>query len=425
METQWKHWASYTAGVLIDEARISAIRSRYESLVHVMDERVTRLWAASEAIALGRGGVAAVTHATGILGKRIWQGARELKDIGRWPPKERPHAQRIRRPGARRKPLSKTDPTLVSDLESLIEPTTRGDPESALRWTCKSVRKLAEELCSMGHQVGAQKVSELLHELDYSLQGTRKTREGSAHPDRNAQFEHINAQAKAFQRAGEPVVSVDTKKKELVGDFTNRGKEWQPAGMPVPVRVHDFIDPKLGKAVPYGVYDIARNEGWVNVGIDHDTSEFAVESLRRWWLRMGRRAYPEATRLLVTADGGGSNGHRTRLWKLELQGFANESGLNVTVAHYPPGTSKWNKIEHRMFCHITQNWRGRPLESVATIVSLIADTTTKAGLRIKAALDCNLYEKAIKVSDDQLASLQIKPHHFHGDWNYTIRPAPS
>jgi hypothetical protein len=409
--------------VLIDQARIDEIRSRYESLAPVMDERVTRLWAASEAMSLGRGGTAAVTEATGILGKRIRYGMRELKELGECPPKDPPRQQRVRRRGAGRRPLTQTDPTLVPDLDSLVEPLTRGDPESPLRWTCKSVRKLADELRAMGHQVGPQKVSELLHDMDYSLQGTRKTREGTEHPDRNEQFQHINAQARAFQRAGEPVVSVDTKKKELVGDFANGGKEWRPAREPEPVRVHDFIDKRLGKAIPYGVYDIRRNEGWVNVGIDHDTAEFAVESLRRWWRRMGRRTYPDATRLLVTADGGGSNGYRTRLWKLELQQFANESGLNVTVAHYPPGTSKWNKIEHRMFCHITQNWRGRPLESVETVVSLIGGTTTRTGLRIKAALDSNRYEKAIKVSDDQIASLNLKPHRFHGDWNYTLRVA--
>jgi hypothetical protein len=410
--------------VAVAEARIEEIRSRYDSLAPVMDERVTRLWAAGEAKALGRGGIAAVTKATGILGKRIRYGMRDLAQMDRNPPSEPPRGQRVRRPGAGRKPLTEKDPTLVPNLESLIDPLTRGDPESPLRWTCKSVRKLAAELTAMGHEISGQKVSELLHELGYSLQGTRKTREGSAHPDRNAQFEHINKQARVFQRAGEPVVSVDTKKKELVGDFANRGSEWQPAGEPVPVRVHDFIDRELGKAIPYGVYDIARNEGWVNVGIDHDTSEFAVESLRRWWRRMGRRAYPAATRLLVTADGGGSNGYRTRLWKLELQRFADESGLDITIAHYPPGTSKWNKIEHRMFCHITQNWRGRPLESVEAIVSLIGSTTTKAGLRIRSALDRKAYDKAIRVSDEELASIHIKPHGFHGDWNYTIRPSP-
>jgi len=407
--------------VTIDEARIEEIRSRYAALAPVLDERVTRLWAAGEAQALGRGGIAAVTAATGILGKRIRYGMRDLEAIRLSPPEESPRDQRVRRPGAGRKRLTETDPTRVPALEALIEPLTRGDPESPLRWTCKSVRKLAEELRAQGHQMGPQKVSELLHDLDYSLQGTRKTREGTDPPDRNAQFEHINRQAKSFQRAGEPVVSADTKKKELVGDFANRGKEWQPAGEPVAVRVHDFIDAKLGKAVPY---DVMRNEGWVNVGIDHDTSEFAVESLRRWWRRMGCRVYPDATRLLITADGGGSNGHRTRLWKLELQRFADESGLDLTVAHYPPGTSKWNKIEHRMFCHITENWRGRPLESVETIVSLIGSTTTKAGLRIKAALDKNSYAKGITVSDAELASVNVRPARFHGDWNYTIRPAP-
>ncbi len=408
----------------IDEARIEEIRSRYERLAPLMDERLTRLWAASEALALERGGIAAVTKATGILGKRIRYGIRYLKEVERRPPVEPPRQQRIRRPGAGRKPLIEKDPTIVTDLDALVEPTTRGDPESPLRWTCKSVRKLAEELRTMGHRISPQKVSELLHEMEYSLQGTHKTREGSTHPDRNAQFEHINAQARRFQRAGEPVISVDTKKKELVGDFANGGKEWRPVGEPEPVRVHDFIDKRLGKAIPYGVYDIRRNEGWVNVGIDHDTAEFAVASIRRWWTRMGRRAYPDATRLLVTADAGGSNGYRTKLWKLQLQRFANETGLDVTVAHYPPGTSKWNKIEHRMFCHISENWRGRPLESVETIVSLIGNTTTKSGLRIESALDRRRYKKAVEVSDLQLATVDIRPHRFHGDWNYTIRVAP-
>jgi hypothetical protein len=277
----------------------------------------------------------------------------------------------------------------------------------------------------MGHQVGRQKVSELLHDLQYSLQSLRKTTEGSSHPDRNAQFEHINRQAMAFQAKGQPVISVDTKKKELVGDFHNKGKEWQRAGEPEPVRVHDFLDPKLGKAIPYGVYDVARNEGWVNVGIDHDTAEFAVASIRRWWYRMARYGYPDATELLITADGGGSNGYRTRLWKLELQQFANDSGLRLTVAHYPPGTSKWNKIEHRMFSHITENWRGRPLESVETVVNLIANTTTSTGLRIKAALDARSYADKIKVSDDEMDTINITPNTFHGDWNYAIRRPPS
>jgi hypothetical protein len=350
---------------------------------------------------------------------------RDLAELRDTPPSEPPRGQRVRRPGAGRKPLTEKDPTLMADLDSLVEPSTRGDPESPLRWTCKSVRKLADELRAMGHAIGAQKVSELLREKGYSLQGTSKQREGTTHPDRNAQFEHINAQAKSFQRAGDPVISVDTKKKELVGDFANKGAEWQPAGEPERVRVHDFIDKSLGKAIPYGIYDVARNEGWVNVGVDHDTAEFAVESIRRWWRRMGRRVYPDATRLLVTADAGGSNAYRTRLWKTELQRFADETGLNVTVVHYPPGTSKWNKIEHRMFCHITQNWRGRPLESVEAIVSLIGNTTTNAGLRIKSALDKNTYPEKIKISDEELARIHIKPHRFHGEWNYTIKPAPS
>ncbi len=388
----------------------------------MLDERQTRLWVAAEARVLGRGGIAAVTSATGILGKRIRMGMRELEELDGNPPAQPAQAQRIRRPGAGRKQVTDTDPTLLRDLESLIDPVTRGDPESPLRWTTKSVRNLAAELCAMGHQVGKQKVSELLHELDYSLQSLRKTSEGSSHPDRNAQFEHINRQAKAFQAKGQPVISVDTKKKELIGDFLNKGKEWQRAGEPEPVRVHDFIDPKLGKAIPYGVYDVARNEGWVNVGIDHDTAEFAVESIRRWWYRMGRYAYPEATELLLTADGGGSNGYRTRLWKLKLQKFADDSGLRLTIAHYPPGTSKWNKIEHRMFSHITENWRGRPLENLETVVNLIANTTTSKGLRIKAALDSRRYADKIKVSDDDFATVNIKPNTFHGDWNYAIRP---
>jgi transposase len=411
--------------MMVDGARIKEIATKFSVLAPAMDERQTRLWLAAEAIALGRGGVAAVTRATGILGKRIGIGLRELKDMKRRPPEQPAGAQRIRRPGAGRKPVTEKDPTLLRDLESLIDPVTRGDPESPLRWTTKSVRRLAIELVERGHDVGKQKVCELLHELGYSLQSLRKTREGSSHPDRNEQFEHINRQARAFQAKGEPVISVDTKKKELIGDFHNAGKEWQAAGEPERVRVHDFIDKELGKAIPYGVYDVARNEGWVNVGIDHDTAEFAVESIWRWWQRMGRHAYPSATELLITADGGGSNGYRTRLWKLALQQFANDSGLKVTVAHYPPGTSKWNKIEHRLFSHITQNWRGRPLESLETVVNLIANTTTTKGLRVQAAADTRPYEKDIRVSDDELATISLKQNKFHGDWNYAISPLPS
>jgi len=410
---------------LVDSARVEEIRLRYEALSPVMDERRTRLWAAAEARALGRGGVAAVTEATGIRSKRVWIGTRELLELERSPCSEPPRDQRIRRPGGGRKRVTEKDPTLVRDLESLIDPVTRGDPESPLRWTTKSVRKLASELCAMGHDIGRQAVSELLHDLGYSLQALRKTREGSSHPDRNEQFEHINRQARAFQAKGQPVISVDTKKKELIGDFRNGGREWQRAGEPAPVRVHDFIDADLGKAIPYGVYDVARNEGWVSVGIDHDTAEFAVESIWRWWDRMGRHVYPNATELLITADGGGSNSYRTRLWKLALQQFANDSGLKITVAHYPPGTSKWNKIEHRLFSHITQNWRGRPLESLATVVNLIANTTTATGLRVRAAADTRRYDKDIRVSDDELAAVKLKPNKFHGDWNYAISPLPS
>jgi hypothetical protein len=405
----------------IEKDRVAEIRMRYQALAPVMDERRIRLWAAAEAKALGRGGVRAVTKATGIRSKRICIGKRELTEIDREPPEQPAHEQRVRRPGAGRKPLLEKDPTLLADLDSLIDPVTRGDPESPLRWTCKSVRKLASELTEMGHPIGAQKVSELLHELGYSLQAASKVREGSSHPDRNAQFEYINAQARAFQAADEPVISVDTKKKELVGDFRNGGREWQQIGQPARVRVHDFIDKELGKAIPYGVYDVSRNEGWVNVGVDHDTAEFAVESIRQWWLRMGCRAYPKAKRLFITADAGGSNGYRTRLWKIALQDLADETGLAITVAHYPPGTSKWNKIEHRMFSHITQNWRSRPLESLETIVSLIANTTTRTGLRIKAALDTRDYSK-INVSDADLAEVNIQPARFHGEWNYTVRP---
>jgi hypothetical protein len=405
---------------LIDNSRVAEISQKFALLTPTMDERQTRLWLAAEAKAIGRGGLAAVTAATGVLRKRIGLGIRELEQIARNPPSEPPGSQRIRSPGAGRKKLTDKDATLVDDLESLVAPETRGDPESLLRWTTKSVRKLADQLCEMGHSIGRQKVSELLHELGYSLQSLSKTREGTSHPDRDAQFRHIDRKARDFQARGEPVISVDTKKKELIGDFHMKGQEWQTKGKPEPVRSHDFIDRDLGKAIPYGVYDIARNEGWVNVGIDHDTAEFAVESIRRWWWRMGRYAYPNATELLITADAGGSNGYRTRLWKVELQKLARDTGLLLTVAHYPPGTSKWNKIEHRMFSFITQNWRGRPLLSVQTVVSLIANTTTTAGLKIKAALDTRFYDTEVEVSDEEFAAINLRPSRFHGDWNYVI-----
>ena len=329
---------------------------------------------------------------------------------------------RVRRPGGGRKPLTHHDPGLVAALESLVEPLTRGDPQSPLRWTCKSTAKLAAELKARGHPVSPRTINTLLAQLGYSLQSNRKTREGGKHPDRNAQFEHINAKAESFQRSGQPVVSVDTKKKELVGDFKNGGREWQPKGQPEEVRVHDFIDPKLGKAIPYGVYDLAANLGWVSVGVDHDTAEFAVATLRRWWERLGSEMYPGAKRLLVTADGGGSNGSRCRLWKLKLQEFADETGLRVTVCHFPPGTSKWNKIEHRMFCHITQNWRGRPLVDLECVVSLIGSTTTETGLEIRAELDEKTYPLGRVVTQREMDALSIKADEFHGEWNYTIRP---
>jgi transposase len=404
---------------------IDGIAARFDVLTPVLDERMCRLLAGAEALAIGKGGVAAVRHATGIFAKRVIAGKKELKELARKPPAESPSDQRIRRPGAGRKPLTEKDPTLLRDLESLVEPVTRGDPESPLRWTCKSVRKLAEELVAMGHEIGPQKVSELLAELGYSLQSNRKTKEGSSHPDRNAQFEHINAEVEKFQERGSPVISVDTKKKELVGDFKNGGREWRPSGEPEDVRVHDFIDKKLGKAIPYGIYDVSKNQGWVSVGVDHDTADFAVESIRRWWRRMGRRAYPEATELLITADGGGSNSPRVHLWKIALQELVDETGLTITVLHYPPGTSKWNKIEHRMFSHITQNWRGQPLESVETVVNLIGSTRTTKGLFIRAALDSNRYETEKEATAEEIASLKLTRAKFHGDWNYSLAPRPA
>jgi hypothetical protein len=311
---------------------------------------------------------------------------------------------------------------LLRDLERLVEPVTRGDPESALRWTCKSTRNLAEELTRQSHPVGARTVAKLLHRADYSLQANRKNREGSSHPDRNAQFEYINQQVIVHQQERQPVISIDTKKKELVGEYKNAGEEWEPKGRPQPVKVHDFPDKKLGKAIPYGVYDLANNEGWVSVGIDHDTARFAAASIRRWWQEMGCRRFPRATRLMITADGGGSNSSRNRLWKVALQEVANDLGLELQVCHFPPGTSKWNKIEHRLFCFITQNWRGRPLTSYEVIVNLISNTTTQAGLTVRAAVDTTHYETGIEVSDEQLTRVNCTPASFHGEWNYTIRP---
>lgn len=404
-----------------DSRVVVRVRRKYRLLRRQMDERMRRQWAAAEARELGWGGVTAVSRATGLSRMTITAGLRELAQ----PAKQRTlEATRVRRPGGGRHPLWVSDPELLAALEALIEPATRGDPESALRWTCKSTRHLADELTQQDHPVGARTVAMLLHEAGYSLQGNRKTREGSSHPDRNAQFEYINTLVRRFQDRGEPAVSVDTKKKELVGDFKNAGRTWRPKGQPEEVRVHDFQDPALGKVIPYGVYDLANNQGWVSVGIDHDTAQFATNSIRRWWQQMGARRFPRARTLLITADGGGSNSPRSRLWRVSLQGLADALELKLTVCHFPPGTSKWNRIEHRLFSFITQNWRGRPLVSHQAIVSLIASTTTRTGLVVRAAIDGKRYDTAIKVPDEELARLRLKPHDFHGEWNYTISPRP-
>jgi hypothetical protein len=398
---------------------IARIQRKYQLLLPELDERRRRQWAAAEARELGWGGVSLVARATGLSRPTITAGLRELEQ----PTAERAaEAARLRRRGGGRPPLTKTDPGLLAALESLLDPATRGDPMSPLRWTCKSTRRLAEELNRRKHAVGPRTVAALLHEAGYSLQANRKTREGGSHPDRNAQFEYINARVGRFLLRGRPAISVDTKKKGLVGDFKNGGREWHPQGEPEEVRVHDFLDKTLGKAIPYGVYDLLHNQGWVSVGIDHDTAQFATASIRRWWYEMGQERFPKASELLITADGGGSNGYRTRLWKVSLQALADELGLTLLVCHFPPGTSKWNKIEHRLFSFITQNWRGRPLVSLQAIVSLIASTTTSTGLIVKAALDTNQYDTAIKVSDEELAGLQLQRHEFHGDGNFTISP---
>jgi hypothetical protein len=404
----------------MDAAVLERIRDKFNALRAVMDERTRRQWAAAEASALGWGGVSGVSQATGLSRNTIALGVAEL-DRRRAHP-DAPVSPRLRKPGAGRKPVSETCPGVEQALDRLVDPVTRGHPESPLRWTCKSTRKLAEELSDQGFPVCDRTVASLLREADYSLQANRKTREGKSHPDRDAQFQHIHDQVLRLQRRGQPVVSVDTKKKELVGNFKNAGQEWQPQGEPEKVKVHDFPDKKLGKAIPYGVYDLTANEGWVSVGIDHDTAEFAAASIRRWWQEMGARRFPRAQELMITADGGGSNSHRNRLWKVSLQALADDLGLTLRVCHFPPGTSKWNKIEHRMFCHITKNWRGRPLTTYETIVSLISSTKTAKGLTVRAALDTQPYEVGIKVSDEQLADLKIRPAKFHGDWNYSIAP---
>jgi transposase len=398
-----------------------AIAAKFVILQPLLDERARRLWAAVEARAIGRGGISCVAEATGLSRVTIRAGLQELVLPGTVPsPRATP--ERLRRPGGGRKPLGMRDPHLVHALETLVDPVTRGDPMSLLRWTCKSAAQLAAALQAQGHPVSERTVNRLLHDLGYSLQSNRKTLEGRAHPDRDAQFQYINRRAKAFQKQGQPVVSVDTKKKELIGQFRNGGREWQPQGQPEEVQGHDFPDKALGKVIPYGVYDEATNTGWVSVGVDHDTAEFAVETVRRWWRHMGSQTYPRAKRLLITADGGGSNGSRCRLWKVELQRLANETGLRISVCHFPPGTSKWNKIEHRMFCHITENWRGRPLVSREVVVNLIGHTTTKTGLAIRSALDENSYPTGRDVTAQQLESLAITQEKFHGEWNYTIQP---
>ncbi len=399
------------------------IQQRFRSLSVFLDERMRRLVAAAESEAIGYGGVSVVARATGVSRRAISAGVKELRqqEVSR---EARPAQSGIRRKGAGRKRTVDKDRTLLEDLDRLVYPTTRGDPESPLRWTCKSVRKLAEELQHQGHAVSYQTVAELLHEMDYSLQANQKTLEGSQHADRDQQFEYINRKAQRYLKQGQPVISVDTKKKELVGDFKNAGREWQPQDQPEKVRVHDFEirQPDKGKVAPYGVYDLGRNVGWVSVGVDHDTAAFAVESIRRWWRWMGRRTYRKAKRLLITADSGGSNGARVRLWKWELQQLADETGLEISVGHFPPGTSKWNKIEHRLFSFISQNWRGKPLVSHEVIINLIAATTTTTGLSVKSKLDPNAYPAGVKVSDQQMAELQLRRDRFHGDWNYSLVP---
>ena len=392
------------------------IRAKYEALAPVLTERSRRLWAATEAKSLGHGGIAVVIRATGISRSTISRGLQELASADAVEP------QRVRRRGGGRQRTTDKDPTLLTDLTALLEATTAGLPDAPLRWTSKSTRKLAAELQAMGHTISATLVAELLVQQGYTLQANRKTREGSQHPDRDAQFHYLNDQIHGAQQRGEPVISVDTKKKELVGDFKNPGREWRPKGTPERVRVHDFVIPEQGKAIPYSVYDLSRDEGWVSVGIDHDTASFAMNAIRSWWQKMGRTVYGGASHLTVTADGGGSNGSRSRLWKWELRQFANRTGLTITVCHYPPGTSKWNKIEHRLFSYIAMNWRGKALTSLATIVSLIGTTTTTSGLRVRSEIDKRSYPKGVTITDEQMEQLHLKRHEFHGDWNYTIHP---
>lgn len=394
------------------------VGTKFAAIAPHLDERQRRLWLGVEARALGRGGVSAVARATGVSRTTVSKALGELSE----PALELASTGRVRRPGAGRPPLTRTDPGLLAALSALVDPATRGDPKSPLCWSSKSTRQLADAVTEQGHPASSWSVANLLHGLGFSLQANAKTREGSHHVDRDAQFRYLAEQVRAHLAATAPVVSVDTTKKELVGAYKNAGREWQPAGEPVEVSVHDFPDPLVGKAIPYGVYDVGHDAGWVSVGRDHDTAAFAVATLRRWWEAMGKGAYPKAPRLLVCADGGGSNGYRTRLWKVELAQMAADTGLTITVCHLPPGTSKWNTIEHRLFSHISMNWRGRPLESHEVVVQLIAATTTRTGLHVRAELDDGLYPKGVKVSDRDMKALPLKPHAFHGEWNYTLTP---
>lgn len=402
-----------------------ALETKYRLLAPFLDERSLRLCLAADAVSMGRGGVSIVSRCTKVSRTTIHAGVRELlRGVGASSSEQTIEAKRVRKPGGGRKPKTQKDKGLLPDLDRLVDPVTRGDPMAPLRWTCKSTTKLAAELREMGHSVSQPTVWRLLDELGYSMQSNRKVREGSDHPDRNAQFEFISFTVESFLERGLPVISVDTKKKELIGDYKNAGREWEKKGKPVEVNMHDFPDREKGKAIPYGVYDIGRNQGWVSIGVTHDTAEFAVESIRRWWYRMGRVVYPQARQLLITADGGGSNGARVRLWKLELQRLADDLGMAIHVRHFPPGTSKWNKIEHRMFCHITENWRARPLTSRMAVVKLISQTRTERGLSIQAELDENMYETGKKVDDQAMKGLLLTKCDFHGEWNYSLSPTP-
>lgn len=401
-----------------DKSMEAAVRQRFAKLKKALNERQRRLWAAAEARSVGYGGVSLVHRATRISRRAIHAGLKELAT--------KPDAiplGRVRRPGAGRLKLIQTQVGLAKALDALVEPTARGDPQSPLRWTCKSLRHLAQELRKQRFRISHQTVADLLHAADYSLQANRKTLEGCNQPDRDAQFHFINQQVKAFQRRGQPVISIDTKKKELIGNYRNGGREWRPQGKPLPVKAHDFKDKKLGKGIPYGVFDMTHNEAWVSVGIDHDTAEFAAATILQWWQKMGAKRFPRVTEILITADSGGSNGSRSRLWKVALQSVADCTGLKVTVAHFPPGTSKWNKIEHRLFCHITQNWRGQPLVSHEIMVKLIGRTTTRQGLKVKSALDRHSYPAGKKVSDEELAQVNLRRAKFRGDWNYSVIPS--